>query len=55
MIPILKYMLLYGSILLPKKIEYSIGDLIAVKNCRIQEFNGKKQLCTIDRNQKRSR
>ena len=55
MIPILKYMLLYGSILLPKKIEYSIGDLIEVKNCRIQEFNGKKQICTIDRNQKRSR
>ena len=29
-------------------INYSLGDLIAVKNCRIREFNGKKQLSTTD-------
>ena len=27
---------------------YAMGDLIAVKNCRIREFNGKKQLSTTD-------
>ena len=29
-------------------INYSLGDLIAVKNCRIREFNGKKTLATTD-------
>ena len=27
---------------------YSLGDLIAVKNCRVKEFNGRKQLSTTD-------
>ena len=27
---------------------FNIGDLIAVKNCRIREFNGKKNLSTTD-------
>ena len=29
-------------------ISYSFGDLIAVKNCRVKEYNGKKTLSSID-------
>ena len=29
-------------------INYSPGDLIAVKNCRVREYNGRKTLSTID-------
>ena len=29
-------------------ISYSFGDLLAVKNCRVKEFNGRKTLSSID-------
>ena len=33
---------------------FSIGDLIAVKNCRIKEFNGKKNLSTTESSELRT-
>ena len=31
-----------------QKLKFLVGDLIVIKNCRIHEFNGKKQLSTIN-------